>query len=155
MTHSSKLPRSKYRGKNKPKLQQAPLVILSNERSPAKAEMLQMFYNAAKMGQIGLVDGMDPDTGEILPMLAGIAMKDGELTGVFPLATLMQDINQIARILIPDGQGNYVSTNSNLAESDNGSPEPEAEAEGGEAVEQGQAEDSERSELAGGNDSPV
>lgn len=133
---------SKNKGKNKPKLKQAPMVILTNDRTPGKAEMLQMIYRAFSLGQVGLVDGMDPDTGEITPMLAGIEMNEqNELVGVYPLATILQSLEEIARILIPDGQGNYVSANSNLTELNDGTPQPEAEAEGGETLEQGTPED--------------
>jgi len=132
---------SSKKGKSKAKLKKAPLVIMTNDRNPAKVEMLQMMYKAFSLGQVGLVDGMDPDTGEIQPMLAGIEMVNGELVGVYPLAVLLQSLDEISRILIPDGQGNYVSANINLAESNDGPVEPEAEAEGGQAVEQGPPED--------------
>lgn len=132
---------SNKKGKNKPKIEKAPLVILTNERSPAKADLLTMLYSAFSKGQVGLVDGMDPDTGEVTPMLAGIEMTDGELTGVYPLASIFQSLEEVARILIPDGQGNYVSTNANLTELDDGPAEPEAKAEGGQALEQGTSED--------------
>ena len=108
-----------------------PLIILSNDRNPEKVQMIQMLYSAFQQGKIGLVDGMDPDTGAVTPMLAGIEMEGGDITGVYPLATLLQDMNTIASILIPDGNGNYVSNAAEFPELDDGTASVEASPEGG------------------------
>lgn len=116
-----------------------PLIILSNDRNDGQAQLLQMFYRATQLGQIGLITGMDPETGEVHPMLAGIEYVDGNIQGVYPLARILESTEEIERILIPDGKGNYVSNNSGFSELDDSSPDGEAEAESGQTVEQGEA----------------
>lgn len=119
---------------------QVPLVILANEQNPALAHILQAFYRGTASGQIGLVVGMDPDTGEVSPMLAGIEMAEGEIVGVYPIAKILEDMEQIERILIPDGQGNYVSNTSGFTEFDDSLLDGEAQAESGASLEQGETE---------------
>lgn len=119
---------------------QVPLVILANDQNPALAHILQAFYRGTASGQIGLVVGMDPDTGEVSPMLAGIEMAEGEIVGVYPIAKILEDMEQIERILIPDGQGNYVSNTSGFTEFDDSLLDGEAQAESGASLEQGETE---------------
>ncbi len=124
--------------RNKKKLEEnkVPLIILSNERNPAKADMMTMLYRAFQLGQIGLIDGMDPDTGVVSPMLAGIDFVDGEIRGVYPLARILESTDEISRILIPDGQGSYVNNNAAFGDSDAGESSDGAEEEGGPTDEQ-------------------
>lgn len=111
-----------------------PLIIMSNERSADLVQILQTFYQAVALGQIGLVMGMDPETGEVSPMLAGID-RDGEvIVGVFPLAKIMQDVQEIESILIPDGKGNYVSNTEGFTEPDDGLLDGETAEEAGQTV---------------------
>jgi len=126
-------------GKRKQKIKNVPLLILSNEKDENLAQVLQTFYRAVQVGQIGLVMGMHPDTGEISPMLAGVDMVDGDIVGVYPLARLLQRVEEIESILIADGQGNYVSNTAGFTQSDHILPDGEAQAESGATVEQGEA----------------
>lgn len=117
-----------------------PLIILSNDRNEGQSRLLQMFYNATQLGQIGLISGMDPETGNVSPMLAGIEYVDGEIKGVYPLARILESTEEIERILIPDGKGNYVSNNSGFSELDDSCSYGETEEEGGSSLEQGPSE---------------
>ena len=117
-----------------------PLIILSNDKNPAKADMLAMLYRAFHIGQIGLIDGMDPDTGAVSPMIAGIELVDGEIRGVFPLAKILESADEISRILIPDGQGSYVSNSAGFGDDNAGEPSDSSEEESGPSVEQGTTE---------------
>lgn len=117
-----------------------PLIILSNDRNPAKADMLAMLYRAFHLGQVGLIDGMDPDTGKVTPMLAGIELVDGEIRGVYPLAAVLESTEEISRILIPDGQGSYVSNSAGFGDDDAGESGDSSEEESGSSVEQGTTE---------------
>ena len=121
-------------------LNKVPVVILSNTQDPALPMLIQALYQAFRLGQLGLITGMDPDTGVVTPMLAGIELVDGEIKGVFPLAKLMSDPNEIERILIPDGEGNYVSNTSGFSELNDSGDGGEAKEEGGPTVEQGATE---------------
>ena len=117
--------------KNKKNSNKAPLIILSDDRNPAEADMLAMLYRAFQIGQIGLVDGMDPDTGVVSPMLAGIEMVDGEIRGIYPLAKIFESEVDISRILIPGGQGSYVSNSAGFGDDNAGESSDRTEEEGG------------------------
>ena len=121
-------------------LNKVPVVILSNTQDPSLPMLIQALYQAFRLGQLGLITGMDPDTGVVTPMLAGIELVDGEIKGVFPLAKLMSDPAEIERILIPDGEGNYVSNTSGFSELNDSGDGGETQEEGGPPVEQGATE---------------
>lgn len=95
--------------KKSKKKNKAPIVILTNEQNPALPAIIQALYTAFAEGQVALVMGMDSDTGVVSPMLAGLDMVDGVIENVHPVAKLLSDPAELERILIPDGQGNYVS----------------------------------------------
>ena len=95
--------------KKSKKKNKAPIVILTNEQNPALPAIIQALYTAFAEGQMALVMGMDSDTGVVSPMLAGLDMVDGVIENVHPVAKLLSDPAELERILIPDGQGNYVS----------------------------------------------
>lgn len=106
------------RKSKKNKVPQHPLVILTNEKNPFKPQLLQMLYQAVEYRQVAYMDGMDPETGEIVPLLVGIEhQKDGIAVRV-PLARLLG--SDAPNYLIPDGEGNYVSGPS---EEEEGTPE--------------------------------
>ena len=93
----------------KSKKNRAPIVILANEQNPTLPAIIQGLYTAFAQGQVALVMGMDSSTGTVFPMLAGLDMEGGEIVDVHPVARLLSDPAELERILIPDGQGNYVS----------------------------------------------
>lgn len=117
-----------------------PVIILSNTHDETLPLLIQALYQAFRLGQLGLITGMDPDTGVVSPMLAGIELVDNEIKGVYPLAKLLSDSNEIERILIPDGEGNYVSNTSGFSQLNGGSTGEEAQKEAGSPVEQGTPE---------------
>ena len=70
--------------------------------------MLLMLYKAVSMAQLAYMDGMDPETGEIHPLLVGLeGTQDGKFN-VYPLARLFNKLDAIPAYLTPDGEGNYV-----------------------------------------------
>ena len=88
-----------------------PIVLLTNDRNPAKANLMFGMYNAVKAGKLGYIDAMDPDTGQIVPMLMCIEMdKSGkfDVKNVFPIATLIRSEQESFKYWLPDGAGNYV-----------------------------------------------
>lgn len=84
------------------------LYILTNERTEMKANMLLMLYKAVSIGQLGYMDGMDPDSGEIVPLLVGFQPTENGKFNVFPLARIFNKVDGIPHYLVPDGQGGYL-----------------------------------------------
>jgi hypothetical protein len=93
---------------------EVPIMILTNEiGNQAKANMILMIYKAVAMGQLGFMDGLDPETGEIHPLLVGLEPTNNNAEGryqfnVFPLARLLNNVDGIPQYLMPDGEGNYL-----------------------------------------------
>lgn len=94
--------------KAKESTEQIPLMILTNERTTFKGNMLTMIYKAASYGQLAYMDGMDPDSGEIVPLLVGLEPnEDSTQMQIHPLAKIIGKNVDTIHYLIPDGKGNY------------------------------------------------
>lgn len=90
------------------KADEVPLMVLTNERTPMKGNMLMMLYKAASVGQLAYMDGMDPDTGDIVPLIVGLEpSEDGTKSNIWPLAKIIGKSAEIKNYLIPDGVGGY------------------------------------------------
>ena len=98
--------------KTKQKKVEAPFLCISNEPSESKINILQIIYQSVYSGQLAYMDGMDPDTGEIVPLLVGLdPTGDGTKVSVYPLADIRMLTNKnITQYLVPDGRGNYQSS---------------------------------------------
>ena len=109
----------------KVKADEIPIVILTNERTPFKAQQILMMYKAAGMAQLAYMDGLNPDTGEVDALLVGLepVEKDGQFK-VFPLAKLFNKLEEVPAYLVPDGNGSYINYNTNADSLD---PIPEEE----------------------------
>lgn len=92
----------------KVKQEQIPLMVLTNERTAFKGKMLMMIYQGAAMAQLAYMDGQDPDTGEIVPLLVGLEPEGTEgKFNVWPLAKIISKTEGFKRYLVPDGKGGY------------------------------------------------
>lgn len=96
----------------KPKVKQVetvtvPLLVQTNLPNPHKDALLKFVYHAAQKFQIGYMDGMDPDTGDIVPLLVLIEATDDKRFDVRPIARLLSRDEDAKEYLVPDGQGNY------------------------------------------------
>ncbi len=87
---------------------QVPLIMMTNERTPQKAQMMFMLYQAAETAQLAYMDGMDPESGEIHPLLVGLEPTPGGEFRVWPLARLINKVDSIPKYMVPDGEGNYI-----------------------------------------------
>lgn len=87
-----------------------PVVILTNERTPFKAQQILMLYKSVGMAQLAYMDGLNPDTGETDALLVGLEPTEEGQFRVFPLAKLFSKLDEIPAYLVPDGQGGYFST---------------------------------------------
>jgi hypothetical protein len=121
---------------SKAKADEIPLMILTNERTPFKGNMMKMIYQACSVGQLGYMDGKNAETGEIVPMLVGLE-PTGDLHkfAVYPLAKIFVKGEDVVTYLVPDGVGGYFDagtddsgSGSSSAAPDAGAAEAEAEA---------------------------
>lgn len=116
-----------------------PIMLLTNERSPMKAHMMMMLYRAAELGQLGYMDGKNPETGEIVPLLIGIEPNsDNTQMRVFPIGRIFTDMTDMPAYLTPDGQGGYMDATIKVEDND-GLPEREFGAEEEGPSEEGQS----------------
>jgi hypothetical protein len=92
-----------------------PLMFITNDRTPFKANMLMMIYKAVGMGQVGYMDGLHPETGEIHPLLVGIEPTEDGQFRVHALAKIFNKLDEIPQYLMPDGNGNYIDYRPKLS----------------------------------------
>lgn len=109
---------------------EVPLMILTNERTQQKAQMILMLYKAASLAQLAFMDGMDPETGNIDQLLVGLEPTENGQFKVFPLAKLFSKLDEIPQYLVPDGNGNYIdySINESLEGDEEAGPAEEIDA---------------------------
>lgn len=104
--------------KKKLSVDEVPVIVLTNDRTKLKADTILMFYKAATLGQLGYMDGKDPDTGEIVPLLVGLEPTENDTQfKVYPLARLINKSTEIIPYLVPDGVGGYFTTNPTIEDS--------------------------------------
>lgn len=97
------------------------LVIATNNPNPIKADFIRLLHNAALHNQLGYMDGMDPDTGDEVPLLVGVEYDDeGNPKQLWPLAIAFIDGSKLKNYLAPDGNGSYY--NQTLASDAAGEP---------------------------------
>ena len=115
-----------------------PLLVQTNEPSLSKEYILKNFYKAAQHYQIGYMDGMDPDTGDIVPLLILLDMSEnGTLVDLHAIARIFDSPKDFKNYLVPDGKGNYVSLDSDdgdTAEEEEGSSLERISAPDGESI---------------------
>lgn len=134
------------------------LVIASNDRNPIKAQFIATLHQAALHNQLGYMDGMDPDTGQVVPLLCGVEYgEDGKPKQLWPLGIVFLQGEAIKNYLAPDGNGNYYS--QQLATDANGEPielpaEP-AQEEGRPAVKSANSRKGRRRKVGADNDRDV
>jgi hypothetical protein len=89
------------------------VMIISNDPSEFKVRTLELFYQAASYGGIAYMDGKDPETGDIVPLLVGVKMEAEGQFSIWPIAKIFQS-NDIKNYLVPDGAGNYSEPDRDL-----------------------------------------
>lgn len=85
------------------------LKLVTNEPTQFKKEYLRVIIQGMEFDEIGYMDGRDPNTGEIVPLL--VAFEPSEAEGqfnIYPLARLYMGADMTA-FEVPDGRGNYIS----------------------------------------------
>ena len=102
-----------------PKIEVYPnAVVITNDFQPVKQEFIELLYQGALNGQLGYMDGMDPDTGNVVPLLVGLeASPDNpDEKYCYPLARIFLDTASIKKYLVPDGNGNYHRLSASISD---------------------------------------
>ena len=87
-----------------------PLLLMTNEPTELKLKTLELLYQSLAYGQLAYMDGKDPETGAIIPLLVGLQPEENNKVSIYPLAKLITKEDK-TNYLIPDGKGNYTSVN--------------------------------------------
>lgn len=83
------------------------LAVFSNEPTPMDYNMLEMFYNGAFSGQIGLMHAKHEESGDIHRLIVGTEWnQETNKLDTYPLARLIEP-DQMNGYLAPDGKGGY------------------------------------------------
>jgi len=91
--------------------------LLTNERTDVKATIMRSIYDATKFGRLAYVDCVDPDTKEVVPMLAMIGDMEGsefDISKVFPIAYFIASEEESLRYGIANGNGQYITRERDL-----------------------------------------
>ena len=83
------------------------IVVLTNDMTPQKVALMEMFYRGAYANTLAYMDAFNEETGEVEQLLVGFE-KD-EKTGkvdTYPLAKLLRP-EDIKVYKAPDGKGGY------------------------------------------------
>lgn len=95
-------------GRNKPAERERVLKLLTNDITDLKKMTLKMIIQAADYDELGYMDGRDPDTGEIVPLLVGLEPNENNSFTIYPIARFYVG-SQIPEFEPPDGRGNYIA----------------------------------------------
>lgn len=91
-----------------PAAEDIPLMVMTNKPTSFKGNMLLMLYKAVGMGQLAYMDGLDPDTQEIVPLLVGLEPTENGQFAVYPLAKIFTKGDELVKTYhVPDGKGGY------------------------------------------------
>lgn len=96
--------RKSARNKKTPEIN---LIVFSNEPQAYLYDLLEMVYTGALSGQIGLMEALHTESGEIHRLIVGTEWNEGkQALDAYPLARLL-DPRQVAEYQAPDGKGGY------------------------------------------------
>lgn len=87
-----------------------PLLLMTNEPTELKLKTLELLYQSLSFGQLAYMDGKNPETGEIVPLLVGLQPEANNKVSIYPVAKLISKDDNV-NYLVPDGQGNYSPLN--------------------------------------------
>ncbi len=82
------------------------LHVLSNEPQPWKYDLMQMLYTGSINNQLGYMDAMNKDTGELERLLVGLQLNNEGKVDAYPIARFLEQ-DEITKYLAPDGKGAY------------------------------------------------
>lgn len=88
-----------------------PLMLMTNEPNEDKLRFMELLYQAMAVGQVAYMDGKDPDTGEIVPLIVGIQPEANGLVSIYPLARIIKPTDESINYHVPDGAGAYSPLN--------------------------------------------
>lgn len=82
------------------------LNVLSNDPQGWKYDVLQMLYTGAVNNQLGYMDALNTDTGEVDRLLVGLEPEADGKFSAYPLARFLE-AEELKRYLAPDGLGGF------------------------------------------------
>lgn len=100
------------------------LVVITDDNNPIKRSLMENIVLSINTNQLGYVDGKDPETGEVVPLLVGIDRSE-EGMQLFPIARVFLDPNEMKRFLVPDENGNFTDHTEDNRGPDEDSPKEE------------------------------
>lgn len=83
--------------------------VIATDTNPIKRQLLQAILQSAYTNQLGYLDGMDPDTGDIVPLLVGIDRAEDGTFRCYPIAKLFLKADELKAYLTPDDHGNFIN----------------------------------------------
>jgi len=87
------------------------LKLLTNEPTELKKSTLRIMYQACDFEELAYMDGRDPATGEIVPLLIGLQVEADGQYSIYPVARLYMG-KDIPDFEPPDGRGSYIKRDS-------------------------------------------
>jgi len=83
------------------------IVVLTNEMTPQKVALMEMFYRGAFANTLAYMDALNEETGEVEQLLVGFEKdpKTGKVD-TYPLAKLLTP-EELSKYKAPDGKGGY------------------------------------------------
>lgn len=82
------------------------IVVLTNDFTPQKIALMEMFYRGAYANTLGYMDAKNNETGEIEPILVGMETTPDGKVNTYPLAKLLAP-EDVAKYSAPDGKGGF------------------------------------------------
>jgi hypothetical protein len=83
------------------------IVVLTNDMTPQKVALMEMFYRGAFANTLGYMDALNEETGEVEQLIVGFDKNavNGQVD-TYPLARLLAP-SEVAKYKAPDGKGGY------------------------------------------------
>ena len=86
---------------------EVPLMIITNDPTELKLRTLELIYESISYGQIAYMDGKDPESGEVVPLIVALEPVSEDKYTIYPIARLFSKDDKLIQYLVPNGQGEY------------------------------------------------
>jgi hypothetical protein len=80
------------------------LHVLSNDPTTEKYDLMEMLHKSALFNTLAYMDALHFDSGDVVPLLCGLAEGPDGQVQAFPLARLLK-AEEVKQYLAPDGHG--------------------------------------------------
>lgn len=97
--------------------------MISCDGDPRKVNLMQAIYHSVGTDQLGYMDGMDPDTKEIVPLLVGIDREEDGKLNLYPIAKIFLSPDELKNYISPSEYSLPTDANGELISADIGKAE--------------------------------